>query len=147
MSKPLRTLLSIAGIIAPAIFFGTFTNGCDSCEKRIHDSIEIEEDVSGLRITGPRTRANVIANMAPIVHGMQKIYEEHREIKNGLEGRLELQLTVEWTGEIGPIRIRESTFTDRDFEKAVLIPIQNYDFDGWADTGEDTEIVYPITFG
>jgi hypothetical protein len=105
------------------------------------------EDLPGLLVEGPRTRANVIANMAPAVLRMQEIYREHRARKPGLEGRIELALTAEWTGEIGRLEIFRSTFSDPEFELDVLRPVQFMDFDGWGISKEDTRIVYPIVFG
>jgi TonB family protein len=103
--------------------------------------------VPGLEVNGPRTVANVVANMKPVVRWMQDIYSKHREKKSGLGGRMELELTVEWNGEIGLIKIASSTLSDPDFERAVLLPIQSCDFDPWGRSDTDTHIIYPISFG
>lgn len=106
----------------------------------------IPKDVSGLEIKGPRTKANVLHNMAGAVHKMQEIYKEHLKRNPGLKGRIELKLTVEWNGEIMQIATGRSTLQDEAFEKALLRPLQFMDFDGWDASNEETEILYPVEF-
>jgi hypothetical protein len=105
------------------------------------------ESTPEVEVRGPRTKANVIANMAPLLRKMQEIYEEHRLRNPDLKGRIDLRLTVEWIGEILEIEIVRSSMSDRTFEEAVLRPIQFMDFDGWSESDEDTEILYPLVFG
>jgi TonB family protein len=110
------------------------------------DEETIPKDVPGLEIQGPRTKANVIANMEPAVRTMRKIYEKHRERNPALEGRIELKLSVDWNGEIMQIEVGRSTMNDPAFEKEVVRPLQFMDFDAWSTAEEDTDIVYPVEF-
>ena len=106
------------------------------------------QDVPGLEVTGPRTRANVMANVAPMAQMMQEIYAKHRVRKPELEGRLVVRFPVEWNGEIGAIEILPgSTVTDPDFRREVLRPIEFMDFDAWGRDDEDTVVVLPVVFG
>jgi hypothetical protein len=118
----------------------------DSAQDRKGTGQEIPRDVPGLEIEGPRTKANVIANMFPAVIHMQKIFEEHRMRNPDLEGKVEFKLTVDFNGEIGELKVDRSTMDDPEFEKAVIRPLQFMDFDGWGDSEQETEIIYPVEF-
>jgi len=104
-------------------------------------------DLPGLEVKGPRSRANVVANLRPVLARMRELYEERRRIDPDLAGRIEVYITVEWNGEVGAIELRESTFGDPALEDALLLPVGYTDFDSWGRCVEDTEIVWPITFG
>lgn len=110
------------------------------------DSTELQ-DLPGLEVEGPRSRANVVANLRPVLVEMQRVFAERRRLDPGLAGRIELFLTVESNGEIGIVEVRESTFADPALEGTLLLPVGYTDFDSWGRFAEDTEIVWPITFG
>jgi hypothetical protein len=122
--------------------------GLAACGRQdeVQDRGEIPSDVPGLEIEGPRSTANVIANMDPAVRIMQEIYRKHRDRNPDLEGRLELKLSVDWNGEILQIEVGRSTMKDSVFEKEVVRPLQFLDFDAWSSSREETEIVYPVEF-
>jgi TonB family protein len=140
--------LFIVGFILLGAFGLMVTKGCQQSEETSTSSAEeIPKKVRGLKVQGPRTEANVIANMAPVIRSMQNIYQEHLERNQSLSGKIKLRITVEWTGDVGLIEIADSSLSDPEFERAVLLPIQSFDFDGWSESDEDTEILYPIAFG
>jgi hypothetical protein len=89
-----------------------------------------------LDITGPRSRANVMHHLAPMVEDMWRIYREHRARKPDLAGQIELQIEAAWNGEITVLEIARSTCGDPEFEEAVLHPAQFTDFDNWGRKGE-----------
>jgi len=78
---------------------------------------------------------------------MQAIFAEHQARNPDLGGTVDLWFVVEWTGEIGPIKIKHSTIENPEFLNKVPHPIQLFDFDGWGTDEEDTEALYPISFG
>jgi len=92
--------------------------------------------VTRLDITGPRSRANVIHHLAPMVEDMWRVYREHRAQKPDLAGQIELQLKASWNGEITVLEIARSTCGDPEFEEALLRPAQFTDFDNWGRKGE-----------
>jgi len=101
----------------------------------------------GLEIEGPRTRANVVANLCPLLERMETIYREHCAANPDLAGSVTLRVEVEWNGEIGVIELLDSTFEDAEFLRALRRPVEFADFDGWMRKDEDTAVRCRLVFG
>ena len=104
------------------------------------------EKISGLKVTGARTEANVIRNMWPVVCQARALYRKRLNAHPGLKGTLYLKLSVEFNGEIGPHSITRSTLSDKEFERTLLSLLQFMDFDPYGPQNTESEIVLPIRF-
>lgn len=132
------------------LFLAVSVAGLVSCNTLKNDSAAKREklrDIPGLEIKGSRTRANVIGNIRPLLDHMQVIYEEHKARNAALKGGFDLRLTVDCTGEVELIQLRNNTITDEKFMKAVRRPLDFVDFDVWGEPRDETEINLPVRFG
>jgi outer membrane biosynthesis protein TonB len=102
------------------------------------------ETISGLTVSGARSEQNVIQNLWPVVCMARQKYRARLQEKPNLEGTIELQLSVEFNGEIGPHGIARSTLADPVLEKQVLRLLQFMDFDPYGPQNSESEIVFPI---
>ncbi len=106
----------------------------------------IPSSIPGLKIQGARSEKNVIHNMWPVICKAREMYHERLKDQPGLKGTLELKLTVEFNGEIGPTTIFRSTLEDPVFEDRFLRLISFMDFDPYGPRNSETEIILPIRF-
>jgi hypothetical protein len=102
--------------------------------------------IPGLKIQGVRSEKNVIQNLWPLICRAREIYQEQLNDKPRLNGIVEIKLTVEFNGEIGPYSIVRSTLEDSVFEDRFLRLISFMDFDPYGPLNSETEIILPIPF-
>ena len=137
-------ILVVGGFGIYTIFFEPGAGiSSDTGEARTR---EVAHALSSLEVEGPRTRANIISNLDPMLRKMQEIYRDHRTRKPDLAGSMTFKMTIEGNGEIGFTKIVRNTFDDKEFEIAVMGPFQFMDFDGWIMAREDTDIEFSVAF-
>lgn len=110
----------------------------EDCLKNRPDSIP------GLQIKGTRSERNVIDNMWPLVCRVRQRYQERLKENPRLKGTLEVTLTVEFNGEIGPFDITRNTLNDPLIEKELRTLIEFKDFDPYGPNNSESEIRLPI---
>lgn len=135
---------------AATLIFLLLIAACNSKEESTQPKSCLEnmpETISGLRVKGTRSEKNVTKNMWPIVCRAREVYRqrllENPKIK---EGKVELELLVEFNGEIGPYRIVRSTLGDPVFEKQIMALFEFVDFDPYGPQNSESEILLPLHF-
>ncbi|HID30025.1 MAG TPA: hypothetical protein EYP19_08480 [Desulfobacterales bacterium] len=129
------------------IFFLSLLTACTSEEqpKRPEECLKNRPtSVAGLKVTGARSEKNVIHNMWPIVCKARELYQERLKVRPGLKGTLELRLSVEFNGEIGPYSIARSSIEDEVLERQILSLIDFMDFDPYGSQNTESDILFPI---
>lgn len=106
----------------------------------------IPESIPGLKISGPRSEKNVIYNLWPVICKAREIYQERLKDTPGLKGTVELTLSVEFNGEIGPYSIVRSTLEDPEIKAHLLRLISFMDFDPYGPQNSEANILVPIRF-
>jgi hypothetical protein len=104
------------------------------------------ESISGLQVRGARPERNVINNLWPVSCEALRTYRQRLAESPGLEGVIEIRLSVEFNGEIGPFSIVRNTLNDPVVEKRLLTVIRYLDFDAYGPRNSETEVIYPIRF-
>ena len=104
------------------------------------------QSIPGLKVTGARSEKNVINNMWPVICKARQVYQERLKDNPKLIGTIELKLSVEFNGEIGPFSITRKTIEDPVLEKRLLALIQFMDFDPNGPQNSESEILLPIHF-
>jgi hypothetical protein len=104
------------------------------------------ESIPGLKVLGERSEKNVINNLWPVVCKAQEMYRERLKDNPRLKGSIELKLSVEFNGEIGPYSIARSTLKDPVLEDRLLRFIAYMDFDPYGPRNSESSILFPIHF-
>jgi hypothetical protein len=120
--------------------------GSDTHESKLSCLENEPEKVAGLKVAGPRSEKNVIHNMWPVVCRARELYRQRLGEAPRLKGTLELKLTVEFNGEIGPYSVSRSPLEDEQFEAQLLRLVQFLDFDPFGPHNTETDILFPFEF-
>jgi hypothetical protein len=104
------------------------------------------ESISGLNVTGERSEKNVINNMWPVICKARELYQERLKVNPELKGTIDLRLSVEFNGEVGPYSIVRNTIEDLVFEKQIMALIQFMDFDSYGPHNSESQILLPLQF-
>jgi hypothetical protein len=137
--------------MAVFFFLAAFLAACTSENKPQEKAKGCLENkphsISGLKVTGARSEKNVIHNLWPLVCRAQELYGQRLKENPGLKkGMVELKLSVEFNGEIGPFSLIRNTVGDPVFEKRLLKLFQFMDFDPYGEHNSQSEIILPIHF-
>jgi hypothetical protein len=139
----MKKLFIILSLLIPILV------ACSSAEQSnlSEDCYEsIPEKIPGLKVQGERSEKNVIKNLWPVVCRAQELYRERLKYDPSIKGTIELKVSVEFNGEIGPYSIIRDTIEDKAFERQLLDIIGYLDFDSYGSFNSETEIILPIDF-
>ena len=134
--------LPVTILLLTCIFFLPDCGG-KSPEKAPKDCIEIIPDnLPGLKVTGSRSKDNVIRNLIPFNCTVQKAYRERLAENTALTGEVTISFTVEFQGEVINNRIVTSTVEDTVFMEEFRQIYRYMEFDPWGNTGQETDVIY-----
>ena len=131
------------------LFFILLLAGCSAKEEPQSPGSCLErmpQKITGLVVKGERSETNVISNVWPMLCKAEEFYLERRKTNPKRSGIIELELRVEFNGEIGEFSILRNTVDDPDLEKDVIGLFEFFDFDPFGKHNSESEIILPIRF-
>jgi hypothetical protein len=102
--------------------------------------------ISGLNVTGTRTPENVTQNLWPIVCKARGLYAQQLKDNPNLKGVIEINMAVEFSGEIGAFKITRKTTDNPAFENKIKRLFQFMDFDPFGEHNSESQIMLPMHF-
>ncbi|MBD3240781.1 MAG: hypothetical protein GF331_09370 [Chitinivibrionales bacterium] len=97
-------------------------------------------------VKGPRTVANVKVNMERFLPRLYYLYAEARGPDTSLHGTVFLRMEVNQEGQFAYVGVHSSTMRNEEFEDLLVAGLLEGSFDEWADSRDNTDIIYPIPF-
>jgi hypothetical protein len=139
----LKSFIHIGLVIAPLL------TGCLSSSKTVNLSecgIPVPEEVPGLKITGPRTRASIIHDMASISCAINFLIKNDSTamLLRSANNKVVIKVIVEYTGEVIETAIIESNIDHQPLVQKIEEIIMNSDFTFWGHNQQETEFIYPL---
>ena len=104
------------------------------------------DTISGLNVTGTRSPENVTQNLWPIVCKARELYAQQLKDNPDLKGVIEINMTVEFSGEIGAFKITRNTINNPAFENKIKRLFQFMDFDPFGKHNSESQIMLPMHF-
>lgn len=109
---------------------------------------QVPTAVKGLQIVGgPRTGQNIAADMHPAWCNGQVLLKRMNDAGDPVNaGTVWFRVAVEYTGEVGSVKVVKSEIGSDEFLKKVADMIMDSDFSPWVRHDEDAEFIYPMVF-
>lgn len=99
-------------------------------------------------IGGPRTKTNILHDLAPLICRGRTIFNKLKAEGEPLSaGTVILQLAVEFNGEIISIKIQETSIESKSFLNELTNLFAMSDFSFWNREDEDAVFTYTASFG